>query len=144
MHPNETLVRALLAEVHGGDLSAIDTDAYLDRDAVYQPLVPDGPTLRGSAAVVVEIVRQLSIYRDLHAEVHVALADDRHVFTERTDHVTFRDSGVRVSVPVMAVFDFTPAGRIIAWREVFDTRAAERQIGIDAAQMDAIMGQPPR
>jgi limonene-1,2-epoxide hydrolase len=141
MHKNEQTVRALLDAVHSGDVSGLDKDRYFQPDAYYQPLVPAVPPIRTSVAIVAEIQRQLGLYRDLHAEIHVIMADDRHVFTERTDHVTFRDSGRRVSVPLMAVFDFAADGRISAWREIFDTKAAERQIGVSAEAMDAIMGQ---
>jgi limonene-1,2-epoxide hydrolase len=141
MHKNEKTVRDLLDEIHSGDVSMMDKDRYLHPDAYYQPLVPAVPRILTSTAIVAEIQRQLSVYKDLHAEIHLLMVSDTAVFTERTDHVTYPELGRRVSVPIMAVFEFGPDGRIIAWREIFDAKAAEAQIGVTSAEMDAIMGQ---
>lgn len=143
MHPNEARVRALLDKIHTGDVSDMDPADHFTADAWYQPLVPAVPPIKGRDAIVGEIARQLSVYKDLHAEIHVAIADDRHVFTERTDHVVFpgKNGGARVSVPIMAVYDFTTDGLISAWREIFDSRAAEQQIGVAPEEMAKIMGQ---
>jgi len=141
MHPNETRVRAVLDIVHSGNVISKGLEDYFTPDAYYQPLVPAVDPIHGADAIVGEIARQLTVYKDLHAEIHVIMANDTHVFTERTDHVTFADLGTRVSVPLMAVFDFAPDGLITAWREIFDTRAAEAQIGVSQDDMAKIMGQ---
>jgi len=141
MHPNERRVREILNIVHSGRVSGKGLEDYFTPDAYYQPLVPAVAPIVGPGEIVAEIARQLTVYKDLHAEIHIIMADDAHVFTERTDHATFADLGnKRVSVPVMAVFDFTD-GLITAWREIFDTRAAEAQIGVDQKEMSKIMGQ---
>ncbi len=141
MHPNETRVRAVLDIVHSGDVIGKGLEDYFTPEGYYQPLVPAVAPINGPAAIVGEIARQLTVYKDLHAEIHVIMASDTHVFTERTDHVTFADLGTHVSVPLMAVFDFAPDGLITAWREIFDTRAAEAQIGVSQDDMAKIMGQ---
>jgi limonene-1,2-epoxide hydrolase len=140
MHANEARVRALLDRIHAGDVSGIDPADHFTPDATYEPLVPVVPAINGRDAIVAEIARQLAVYSDLHAEIHVVVADDRHVFTERTDHASF-PNGKRVSVPLMAIFELTPDGLISAWREIFDSRSAEQQIGVDPVEMAKIMGQ---
>jgi limonene-1,2-epoxide hydrolase len=55
--------------------------------------------------------------------VHVAAADGV-VLTERIDHLRRDDGSLIASFPVMGALEFDAAGRIGAWREVFDPRAA--------------------
>lgn len=142
MHDNERRVREVLDIVHSGAVTEKGLEAYFTLDAYYQPLVPAVAPIVGADRIVAEIARQLTVYRDLHAEIHVVIADDAHVFTERTDHATFAQfDSKRVSVPVMAVFDFAGNGQITAWREIFDSRAAEAQIGASEVDMAKIMGQ---
>lgn len=141
MHLNELRVREVLDIIHSGEVTGKGLEENFTSDAYYQPLVPAVAPIVGPSQIVAEIARQLAVYKDLHAEIHVIISDDAHVFTERTDHATFADLGnKRVSVPVMAVFDFD-GDRIAAWREIFDTRAAEAQIGVDEKEMAKIMGQ---
>ena len=47
------------------------------------------------------------------------------VFVERVIH--FETGGKRFSLPAMAIFEVTPAGKISAWRDYFD----RRQAGLD-------------
>jgi limonene-1,2-epoxide hydrolase len=44
------------------------------------------------------------------------------VFLERIVH--FRTAENRISLPAMAIFEVTPAGKIAAWRDYFDRRQA--------------------
>ena len=142
MHSNERRVREVLDIVHSGNVLGKGLEEHFTPEAYYQPLVPAVDPIRGPDHIVGEIARQLTVYKDLHAEIHVLMVNDMHVFTERTDHVTFTTFGnKRVSVPVMAVFDFATGGLICAWREIFDTRAAEAQIGVNEEDMAKIMGQ---
>ena len=47
------------------------------------------------------------------------------VYVERVIHFTTGEG--RISLPAMAIFEVTPAGRISAWRDYFD----RRQAGLD-------------
>jgi limonene-1,2-epoxide hydrolase len=76
--------------------AGLDKDRYLHPDAYYQPLVPAVPRIIGSIAIVAEIQRQLSVYKDPHAEIHLLMASDTAVFTERTDHVSYPEWGASV------------------------------------------------
>src|SRR5690554_2860515 len=141
MHKNERTVRSLLEEVHKGDVSHVKSTDYFTLNAYYQPLVPAVDLIIGGDAILAEISRQLEVYSDLNAEIHVAMANDLYVFTERTDHATIIANGNKVKIPLMAIYEFSENGRIKAWREIFDTGYAARQIEVDMEAMDKIMGK---
>ncbi|MFA7553901.1 MAG: nuclear transport factor 2 family protein [Spongiibacteraceae bacterium] len=140
MHKNEKIVRALLDEVHKGDVSAVAPEDYFTDEAYYQPLVPAVHPIQGSQEILAEISRQLVIYTDLQAEIHVLIATDDYVFTERTDHARILANDKKVSIPLMAIYEFSADGKIKAWREIFDTGYAACQIDVDMDDMAQITG----
>ena len=52
---------------------------------------------------------------------HLGVSGDQ-VFVERVVH--FETPEGRISLPAMAIFEVTPAGKIIAWRDYFDRQQA--------------------
>src|ERR1700760_1959281 len=81
--------------------------------------VPGGPTITGRAAIRAEIERQLTFSSDMRCGITRITSAGSTVMTERLDHFTMRD--VRVAHALVAVFDLDDAGKILSWREYFDT-----------------------
>jgi limonene-1,2-epoxide hydrolase len=55
--------------------------------------------------------------------VHV-VGGEGVVITERVDHLRADDGSLIASFPVMGALEFDDAGKVRAWREIFDPRAA--------------------
>jgi limonene-1,2-epoxide hydrolase len=89
-------------------------------DATYQINVPAREKLVGRDAIVSELERQAGDYTDCGYEVLTVVSDDRHVITERVDHVTMLHDGTRVSNPLLAIFEVNGDGLIQSWREYWD------------------------
>lgn len=107
-------------------------------DAVYQSLVPSRAPIAGRATIQKELEQQFRRYGDCDCEILAMASSDRHVFTERRDHVTMKESGKRIFSSVNAVFEFDERGRIISWREYWDTSDIATQLGLDPEQMRAM------
>lgn len=132
-------VLAFLAEFH----DAPDFDrlgGYFTADATYQPLVPTTAVFKGRDGIIGALRKQYLTYYDCQCEIHACVGDDRHVFTERTDHVTLHKQDLRVSSRVCAIFDCDADGKIIAWREYWDTLHIARQMGSDVDHVVSAAG----
>lgn len=136
---NADRVRAFLRGLHDPvqpDLSSAMVD--FAEDAVYQSLVPSRTPLKGRATIQKELEQQFERYSECDCEILAIAESDRHVFTERRDHVTMKAFGKRIYSSVNAVFDFDEQGRIVAWREYWDTADIARQLGLSADEMQAM------
>jgi limonene-1,2-epoxide hydrolase len=109
-------------------------------DATYQINVPAREKLVGRDAIVSELERQAGDYKDCQCEVLTVVSDDRHVITERVDHVTMLHDGTRVSNPLLAIFEINGDGLIQNWREYWDALSLSIRMGVDPTHMQQLMG----
>jgi limonene-1,2-epoxide hydrolase len=131
-------------------LSLFDTGDFrpnLDRvaavfapHATYQMSVPGRAALVGRDQIVGELARQAGDYKDCYCEILTVVSDDRHVVTERIDHVTMLHDGLRVSNPLLAIFEVTDDGLIVSWREYWDALSLSHRMGVDPVRMQELMG----
>ena len=136
---NSDRVRAFLRGLHDPvqpDLTRAMAD--FAEDALYQSLVPSRPPIRGREKIQRELEQQFQRYSDCECEILAIAESERQVFTERRDHVTMKAWDKRIYSSVNAVFDFDDAGRIVAWREYWDTADIARQLGLSADEMQAM------
>jgi limonene-1,2-epoxide hydrolase len=68
------------------------------------------------------------------------VSTDRIVVTERVDHVTMLHSGVRVSNPLLAIFELNDDGLIGAWREYWDALSLSKRMGVSPEHMAQLIG----
>jgi limonene-1,2-epoxide hydrolase len=116
-------------------LSLLDVDhpdigklmGYMTPDAAYLNRVRHAEPLRGRA-VEEELSGQFSRYRDCQCKIHAISSNEAQVFTERSDTVTMRSDGRKVTVLVCGVFDVNAEGKITYWREYWDMADIEAQM----------------
>lgn len=89
-------------------------------DARYLNRVRHAEPLHGLDAIEAELRGQYSRYKDCACTIHNIASSATQVFTERTDEVTMRHDGKRVSVLLCGVFEVDDANRITYWREYWD------------------------
>jgi limonene-1,2-epoxide hydrolase len=136
----ERAVLAFLDALHAPGTPDLDgaASALFAPAATYQALVPTTAVLRGRQAIVDELSRQFTHYSDCDCEVLAIASNDRFVFTERRDHVSMIEQGKRIFSSVAAVFELDDAGRVVSWREYWDTGDIARQLGLTPEQMSAL------
>jgi limonene-1,2-epoxide hydrolase len=141
MGTNEESVLRFLEQLHNEDRPDLDTalEAFAD-DATYQSLVPSRQPLLGKAAIKAELEKQFGRYKECVCEILAMASNDRYVFTERRDHVSMMEWDKRIFSSVNAVFELDDAGRIVAWREYWDTGDIAKQLGLTSEQMNQLHG----
>lgn len=117
--------------------------ALMAADATYQINVPAREKLVGRDAILGELTRQAGDYTDCECEVLTVVSDDRYVITERIDHVTMNNNGLRVHNPLLAIFEVNDEGLIQNWREYWDALSLSVRMGVDPAHMQQLMGITP-
>lgn len=134
----ETIVRKFLAawgdEAHRPDVNTIVS--MFAPDGQWTLYVPNGPVIRGRAALRAEIERQLGYVSWTRCGLVHIMSDDHRVITERMDQ--FCKNGHVVSHALMAVYELDDDGLITAWREYFDTWDLARQSGSDPARLSGL------
>lgn len=133
--PQQRTVFGILAELHAKEPDFELFARAFDKDAYYQVHVPATRPLQGRDNLVSELARQFGDYKDCDCEIIASGGNDRYVFTERRDHVTMKKTGKRIFSSVCAVFEFNAEQKIIAWREYWDIRNIQYQLGMTEAQM---------
>ena len=137
----EAVVVDFLERLH--DLEQPDLTVALAgfaEDATYQTLVPARAPMRGRAAIQAELEQQFTRYKECVCEILAMASNDRYVFTERRDHVSMLAFDKRIFSSVYAVFEFGADGRIVSWREYWDTGDIATQLGLDAEEMRRLHG----
>jgi limonene-1,2-epoxide hydrolase len=123
MGRNEAVVRAFIAAFNANDLEKIM--GFFSEDAVYHN-IPVQP-VTGSAAIRGVIQGFLGMATQVDWVVHqLAETRDGVVLTERTDRFLIR--GEWIELPVMGAFDVRE-GRITGWRDYFDMKQFQSQLG---------------
>ena len=118
------------------DVEAIS--AALSEDVAWHLWMPAGPVLRGRAAVIKDIERQLRFATHMHCRVVAMTSNDTTVITER--HDTFRSGATVVDHRLCAVFELDAGGRIVAWREYFDVADVNEQLRAANATVPRVSG----
>jgi limonene-1,2-epoxide hydrolase len=138
----ETRVLELLDLFHAEDFTPnlARAASLFAEDAYYQIQVPSRPPVHGREAIVAELARQALDYNDCECEVLTVVSNDRTVVTERVDHVTMLHNGVRVSNPLLAIFELNEDGLIVAWREYWDALSLCKRMGVSPEQMAQLIG----
>lgn len=101
----------------------------------YQPLVPATPKQVAGPAMAAAFDRQFNTYHECRCEIHAAAAMGNFVFTERSDHVTLHAGDKKVTSRVCAVFELDANGKIVSWREYWDTGDIMKQMSLTAEQL---------
>lgn len=136
----EDTVKAFLDSFHdpaGPDLDL--TVSFMADDGYYQALVPATKRLYGPKAIRLALEKQFTSYRELICEIHSIGSNDHQVFTERSDHVTLLHDERRMASRVCAVFDLNDDGKIVAWREYWDTGDVLQQMQIDRSVLESFI-----
>lgn len=133
--PQEKIVLDILDLLHSKNPDFEKFAAAFDQDAYYQVHVPAIRPLEGRDKIVSELARQFGDYEDCDCEIIACAGNNRFVFTERRDHVTMKKNNQRIFSSVCAVFEFNSEHKIIAWREYWDIRDIQYQLGMTEEQM---------
>ena len=113
----------------------------LSDDCYYQSIVPTTDPIRGKAAIKAMWERIRAQYGDQRHDMKGVGSSDSLVFTERTDWS--HTNGKWVSIPLVAVFEIGPEGKIVAWREYLDGGNVARQIGMDIKDLEQSLRSEP-
>jgi limonene-1,2-epoxide hydrolase len=137
----EEIIERFLEAWGDGQLERPNTEAIgaaLNEDVSWQLWMPGGPTLRGKAAVLADIERQLAFATHMNCSVITMTSDDTTVITERLD--TFRSGARVIEHSLCAVFELDDDGKITAWREYFDVADLNRQLREAKATVPRVAG----
>jgi len=122
-HQLEATVRAFLDLGVAGDVEG--SAAYLADDASYRVNGWNEPFV-GRAAIRQDFQRQRDLWSDFRYQILGIATAGNTVFTERID--TVRMSGRDVNIHMAGVFEFDDAGKLVSWRDYFDTEEIKEQL----------------
>jgi limonene-1,2-epoxide hydrolase len=128
--------RVVLAFLKYADGQQIDIDGMVGLaadDISYTAGVPS-TTHVGVEALRAELENQKMIATGLlpGSEIRNVASDDRVVFVERIE--VFEMGARRLALQIAGVFEVAD-GKIVAWRDYFDTADVAAQLGIDARHL---------
>lgn len=118
------VVTAFCASFEKGDLEA--TLAYLADDCVYHN-IPIDP-VQGVEAIRKTFEGFGQLLEGFRFEVLHQVADGNTVMNERVDYLKVRGKD-EAALPVTGIFEVRE-GKIVAWRDYFDTRQFQERTGI--------------
>src|SRR3546814_4704812 len=87
-----------------------------------------GQVVQGREAIRAEIELQREFSTFMECGIVKLVSAGLTVMTERLDYFTMH--GVRVSHALVAVYDLDAEGKILSWREYFDTADLGKQLGM--------------
>jgi limonene-1,2-epoxide hydrolase len=138
---SEATVLAFLEALHSSEVpDLVKALTVFADDARYQVCVPRGELLVGREAILAELKRQFAFYHHCECEILALASNDHQVFTERRDHVTITDLDRRIFSSVCAVFELDQDGRVVNWREYWDTDDINQQLGLTPEQAAELHG----
>ena len=105
-------------------LDANEVMSFFTDDALYHN-IPMKPA-HGKEAILKVVNSLLKGTTLLEFKILHTASNGNVVFNERVD--TAETNGKRASLPVVGVFEVTPAGKISAWRDYFDLEMFMKQI----------------
>jgi limonene-1,2-epoxide hydrolase len=112
----------------------------LAEDAYYQIVVPTIAPIRGRANILAELRMMMEKIGAQRHEMKTVGAGGNSVFTERIDYS--QRNGKWSAIPLVAVFEVNPAGKISAWREYLDLVHISREHGMSAEALVASLKLP--
>ena len=118
----EAVVRSFLAAFESHRLDAAQVDrllSHMSPDARFHVCAWEPPFV-GHEAIGAELLRQGQGFTDLRIEVLLIGSVDRFVFTERIDSMTMQDKPG--AFHLAGVFEVGDDGKIVVWRDYFDSR----------------------
>lgn len=126
----EKIVRDFCAAWGEGKVEKPDPDiiaGYFATEGEWHLWVP-GQVVQGREAIRAEIERQREFSTFMECGIVKLVSAGLTVMTERLDYFTMH--GVRVSHALVAVYDLDAEGKILSWREYFDTADLGKQLGM--------------
>ncbi len=130
---HEDAVRAFVGELEGHRWDAAKVERALSRmapNACYHVYAWERP-ITGHPAIRTELLRQARLFRDLRCEVKAIASTNNTVLIERLD--TFNVGPKPIALHVTAVLEVDDAGKISAWREYYDSKEVNAQLGADVS-----------
>jgi limonene-1,2-epoxide hydrolase len=120
----EGIVRAFLDANVKGDIDQVLS--YFAEGGSYQMNRWHEPFV-GSTAIRGDFERQRALWSDFRYELVNVASTGNIVFTERID--TVRMMGKDLATHMVGVFEIDADGRITSWRDYFDMKEVEAQLG---------------
>lgn len=139
MNGKENAVRQFLNLFHATELDMVAIRAALADEALWQPVVPLAATVQGADAVCRELERQYKMYADCDCRILNIATNGNTVFAERIDSVRMLHDNRTVLVRVVGVFELDGDGRVLVWRDYWDTLDIADQIGVSGEEMRKMM-----
>jgi limonene-1,2-epoxide hydrolase len=87
------------------------------------------PPLTGHAEIRAELLRQAALVGDFRTEVTTVASTDAVVLIERVDSQTVGRKKTPLTLHVAGVFEVDATGHIAAWRDYYDGKELEAQLG---------------
>jgi limonene-1,2-epoxide hydrolase len=132
---HENAVRAFIGEIEGDRWNAAQVERILSRlapDARYHVYAWERP-VTGHEAIRAELLRQARLFGDLRIEIKAIASTDHTVLIERVDRMTVGRNRKPLALHVAAVLEVDEAGKISAWREYYDSKEINVQLGADVS-----------
>jgi limonene-1,2-epoxide hydrolase len=120
----DSAVRFFEAWSHSFDAVIAAFDEHLADDARWEQSGLPTTTSKGEAIGLMHGFRAQLGLATIDVDLVHVVAGERVVITERVDHVRADDGSLIASFPVMGTLEFDDAGKVRAWREIFDPRPA--------------------
>lgn len=127
----EEIVTEFCAAWGDGQKTGPDIDKIVEmfaEDGEWVLTVPNGPTIKGRSAIRAEIERQAQFVSHMQCGILKMISSDATVVTERLDHFTMH--GKRIAHALTAIYELDDSGKILSWREYFDTADMAQQLGM--------------
>ncbi len=124
----EGAVKAFLAECEGTwDSTHVERLlGHFASDAAYNVNSWE-PPLVGHDAIRREFLRELPFMTPFRCDLVAIGSAGEVVFTERLDSMII--NGTSVTLHIAGIFEVTGDGKIVAWRDYYDPREVEAQVG---------------
>lgn len=136
---------AVLEMLHGWGAAKPDVGKIVEAfspDAAWTLYMPDGPTIRGRAALHPEIERQLSYCNSFVSHIYNVASSDELVIVERRDE--FVRNGIPVKQHIAGIFELNADNQITAYRDYFDLIDFAEQTGADINALSGLEGAASR
>jgi limonene-1,2-epoxide hydrolase len=99
-------------------------DEHLADDARWEQSALPTTTSKAGAIELMQGFRSVLGLETIDVEMRHIAQSGSTVLTERVDHLRREDGTLIASFPVMGALELDADGKIAAWREIFDPRAA--------------------
>lgn len=138
------IIRAFVAGIETRDMA--NAVPFLADDVVFDNVPQEMPSkiTNGPAAVGKRLQMLLDMCEKVEWEILSQVEEGDRVFNERVDRFWFRPGTFPkrdlLEWPTATRFDLR-GGRIVLWRDYYNLREAEPQLGVDLAEFGRIIGR---